>query len=165
MTGACCTRDHRRVRAVEHFLGAGLYGGLLALPLYLRFEVGQDSTRTGMMLLAMGLGSATAPALVPRRDDDRPRRPGHPRRPRATRRRLRTVPLSWHASRPGAGDPPGCARCGLAWAQMLATSAVYALVASEQIGDAVIASSAATDEASQMCAAVWSTTTRPGSVA
>ncbi|ASU83619.1 MFS transporter [Nocardiopsis gilva YIM 90087] len=40
--------------------GANMYGGLLLLPLYLQLVAAQDSLVTGLMLLAMGLGSAVA---------------------------------------------------------------------------------------------------------
>src|SRR5690625_561627 len=40
--------------------GANMYGGLLLLPLYLQLTAGQDVLQTGLMLLAMGLGTAVA---------------------------------------------------------------------------------------------------------
>lgn len=40
--------------------GANMYGGLLLLPLYLQLIAGQNILETGLMLLAMGLGSAIA---------------------------------------------------------------------------------------------------------
>ncbi len=38
--------------------GAAMYGGLLLLPIFLQRSVGQTPTEAGLMLLAMGLGSA-----------------------------------------------------------------------------------------------------------
>ncbi|MCD1635711.1 DHA2 family efflux MFS transporter permease subunit [Martelella mediterranea] len=38
--------------------GAAMYGGLLLLPIYLQRSLGQTSTEAGLMLMAMGLGSA-----------------------------------------------------------------------------------------------------------
>lgn len=40
--------------------GANMYGGLLLLPLYLQLMAGQDTIEAGLMLLAMGLGTAVA---------------------------------------------------------------------------------------------------------
>lgn len=44
--------------------GAGLYGGLLLLPLYLQHAVGASPAAAGGLLLAMGLGSACALPLA-----------------------------------------------------------------------------------------------------
>lgn len=38
--------------------GAAMYGGLLLLPIFLQRSLGQTPTRAGLMLMAMGLGSA-----------------------------------------------------------------------------------------------------------
>ncbi|MEJ2379432.1 MAG: MFS transporter, partial [Pseudolabrys sp.] len=38
--------------------GAAMYGGLLLLPLFLQRSLGQTPTEAGLMLMAMGLGSA-----------------------------------------------------------------------------------------------------------
>jgi EmrB/QacA subfamily drug resistance transporter len=38
--------------------GAAMYGGLLLLPIYLQRSLGQTPTEAGLMLMAMGLGSA-----------------------------------------------------------------------------------------------------------
>lgn len=40
--------------------GANMYGGLLLIPLYLQLMAGQDTIEAGLMLLAMGLGTAVA---------------------------------------------------------------------------------------------------------
>lgn len=46
--------------ATAGLTGANMYGGLLLLPLYLLLIVGMDASQAGLMLLAMGLGSAAA---------------------------------------------------------------------------------------------------------
>jgi EmrB/QacA subfamily drug resistance transporter len=44
--------------ATAGLTGAAMYGGLLLLPMFLQRDVGQTPTEAGLMLLAMGLGSA-----------------------------------------------------------------------------------------------------------
>lgn len=46
--------------ATAGFTGASMYRGLLLLPLYLQLAAGRDAGATGLLLLAMGLGSALA---------------------------------------------------------------------------------------------------------
>ena len=46
--------------ATAGFTGAAMYGGLLLFPLYLQDTLQQTPTEAGLMLLAMGLGSALA---------------------------------------------------------------------------------------------------------
>ncbi|MAZ82551.1 MAG: MFS transporter [Hoeflea sp.] len=44
--------------ATAGLTGAAMYGGLLLLPIYLQRSLGQTPTEAGLMLMAMGLGSA-----------------------------------------------------------------------------------------------------------
>lgn len=44
--------------ATAGLTGAAMYGGLLLLPIYLQLSLGQTPTEAGLMLMAMGLGSA-----------------------------------------------------------------------------------------------------------
>jgi predicted MFS family arabinose efflux permease len=50
--------------ATTGLTGANMYGGLLLLPLYLQLTAGRNTAETGLLLLAMGLGSALALPLA-----------------------------------------------------------------------------------------------------
>lgn len=116
--------------------GANLYGGLLLLPLWLQGAVGVGTARTGVLLLAMGLGSAGALYVAGTLTD----RLG-PRPLVVTGAGLllaTTVPFVL----PGA--PTGAwlttllvvRGAGLAFAQMPALTAAYASVTAAEMGDA-----------------------------
>lgn len=116
--------------------GANMFGGLLLLPLYLQLAEGRDGTQTGLMLLAMGLGSAVALPVSGALTDRYGARPvvltG------AGLLIITTAPFLFaHTLPTTALVLILVARgIGLAFAQMPATTVAYASVAAEQIGDA-----------------------------
>jgi EmrB/QacA subfamily drug resistance transporter len=131
---------HRRTfaaaTATTGLTGANMFGGLLLLPLYLQLQGGWDATATGLMLLAMGLGSAlalpVAGALTDRHGAGRVTLAG------AALLIMTTVPFLFEP-RPSAATVAALliARgVGLAWAQMPPTTAAYASVTADQMGDA-----------------------------
>ncbi|MEU4804543.1 DHA2 family efflux MFS transporter permease subunit [Actinosynnema sp. NPDC023587] len=118
------------------FTGAATYAGLLVLPLYLHLGLGWDSVATGTALLAMGLGTAVAlyvgGVLTDRRG------PGPVAVAGAVLLVVSTAPFTLPGRLP---DPVLIAvlvirGVGLAWAQMPATTAAYAVVDPGRIGDA-----------------------------
>ncbi|MGW0523550.1 DHA2 family efflux MFS transporter permease subunit [Crossiella sp. NPDC003009] len=116
--------------------GANMYGGLLLLPLYLQLVAGLDTAGTGLLLLAMGLGSAIAlyvgGALTDRHGAGPVALTG------AILLVLSTVPFLL----PEVLPIPVIAillvvrGIGLALTQMPATTAAYASVDKTQVGDA-----------------------------
>jgi EmrB/QacA subfamily drug resistance transporter len=115
---------------------ANMFGGLLLLPLYLQLKAGWDAAETGLMLLAMGLGSAVAlpvaGALTDRRGAGRVTIAG------AALLVLTTVPFLFPTTPPHAivAVLLVARGVGLAWAQMPPTTAAYASVARGEMGDA-----------------------------
>ncbi|WP_435107168.1 DHA2 family efflux MFS transporter permease subunit [Nocardiopsis synnemataformans] len=118
------------------FTGANMYSGLLLLPLYLQLTQDRDGAQTGLLLLAMGLGSAAALYLGGSLSDRYGA--GGVTLAGAAILVLTTLPFL-------ATDTPAApllivvliARgAGVALAQMPATAAAYASVATAEIGDA-----------------------------
>jgi MFS family permease len=122
--------------------GANMYHGLLLLPLYFQLAAGRDTAETGLLLLAMGLGSAVAlPAAgtLTDRHGDGPVTLAGAGLPVVT-----TVPCLL----PGAFLSPGTLSAaalvlvlvargtGMALAQMPAMTAAHASVAADEMGDA-----------------------------
>jgi EmrB/QacA subfamily drug resistance transporter len=128
--------------ATAGLTGANMYGGLLLLPLYLQLAAGRDIAETGLLLLAMGLGSAVAlpvaGALTDRHGAGPVTLAG------AGLRVVTTVPFLL----PGAFLSPGTLSTtalvlvlvargtAMALAQMPAMTAAYASVAAGEMGDA-----------------------------
>ncbi|WP_053206128.1 DHA2 family efflux MFS transporter permease subunit [Jiangella muralis] len=116
--------------------GANMYGGLLLLPLYLQLDAGMDTTATGLMLLAMGLGSAVALYAGGRMTDRYGAGPVIAAG--AAMLLLTSVAFLAVGSMP-AGVPVVVLvlrGIGLALAQLPATAAAYAAVTADQLGDA-----------------------------
>jgi EmrB/QacA subfamily drug resistance transporter len=122
--------------AIAGLTGANMYGGLLLIPLYLQLGIGVSAEEAGMLLLAMGLGSAVALPLAGALTD---------------RHGAGPVLLGGAALLVGTTVPflmankPSTAALalvlvvrgiGLAWAQMPAMTAAYAAVSADQMGDA-----------------------------
>jgi len=128
--------------ATAGLTGANMYGGLLLLPLYLQLAAGRDTAETGLLLLAMGLGSAVALPLAGTLTDRHGAGPvtlvG------AGLLAVTTVPFLL----PGAFLSPGTLSStvlglilvvrgtGMALAQMPAMTAAYGSVAADEMGDA-----------------------------
>lgn len=122
--------------AAAGLAGANLYAGLLLLPLYFQLAAGMDAARAGAMLLVMGLGSAAVLPVAGVLTD----------RGGAGPVVLAGVGLLVLATVPFLlpGAPAGmllasilAARgVGLALVQMPATTAAYASVRAEEMGDA-----------------------------
>lgn len=122
--------------ATTGLTGANMFGGLLLLPLYLQIEAGFGGADTGLMLLAMGLGSAAALYVGGAMTDRYGAGPvilaG------AGLLILTTIPFLFPYT------PPTVALVlilvgrgvGIAWAQMPAMTAAYESVSEERIGDA-----------------------------
>jgi EmrB/QacA subfamily drug resistance transporter len=129
-------RTFAAAAATTGLTGANMFGGLLLLPLYLQLEAGWDAVATGMMLLAMGLGSAFALPLAGMLTD----RHGAGRVTIAGAALLvvTTVPFLFPAAPPAAivALLLVARGAGLAWAQMPPTTAAYTAVTREQMGDA-----------------------------
>lgn len=113
-----------------------MYGGLLLLPLYFQLATGRDTTETGLLLLAMGLGSALALPLAGTLTDRHG--PGPVTRTGAGLLLVTTVPsLLPGMLATSALVPILVARgIGMALAQMPAMTAAYASVAAAEMGDA-----------------------------
>ena len=128
--------------ATAGLTGANMYGGLLLLPLYLQLAAGRDTAETGLLLLAMGLGSAlvlpVAGTLTDRHGAGPVTLAG------AGLLVVTTIPFLL----PGAFLSPGTVSTtalvlvlvargtGMALAQMPAMTAAYASVAADEMGDA-----------------------------
>ena len=116
--------------------GANMYGGLLLLPLYLQLATGRDTIETGLLLLAMGLGSAVALPVAGALTD----RHGAGVVSLAGAGLLLVTTLPFLL--PGTLSTTALALIlvargvGMAWAQMPAMTAAYTSVTSEQMGDA-----------------------------
>ncbi|WP_417769147.1 MDR family MFS transporter [Stappia sp.] len=116
--------------------GAAMYGGLLLLPIFLQRSAGQTPSEAGLMLLAMGLGSAfVLPVAGMLTDRFGPRRVSLAGGALLT---LTTIPFL--SSAPLASGTVAIlllARgAGLALAQMPAIAAAYGEVAKTKTGDA-----------------------------
>ncbi|CAM3889526.1 DHA2 family efflux MFS transporter permease subunit [Nocardiopsis rhodophaea] len=116
--------------------GANMYGGLLLLPLYLQLVAARDSLATGLMLLAMGLGSAVALYVAGTVSDRLGAGPvcliG------AVLLTSATLPFLFSGALPPAALTAILVLRGaaLALGQMPAITAAYASVATERMGDA-----------------------------
>ncbi|MGC7099987.1 DHA2 family efflux MFS transporter permease subunit [Amycolatopsis lurida] len=129
-------RDRRFTAATvtTGFTGANMYGGLLLLPLVLHLELGLDSTATGLQLLAMGLGSAGAlyfgGALTDRHGAGPVTLAG------AVLLVVTTLPFLLPLPVPVLTALLVVRGVGLALAQLPATTAAYAAVTADRLGDA-----------------------------
>jgi MFS family permease len=122
--------------------GANMYGGLLLLPLYFQLASGQGIAETGLLLLAMGLGSALALPLAGTLTDR------HGAGPVALAGAgllvITTIPFLVPGAFLASGNLATAALVlilvargvGLALAQMPAMTAAYASVAAGEMGDA-----------------------------
>lgn len=122
--------------ATTALTGASMYGGLLLLPLYLQIATGRHSTETGLLLLAMGLGSAVALPVAGTLTD----RHGAGRVAIAGAGLLiaTTVPFLLPVALPSAAlvSILVARGAGMALAQMPAMTAAYTSVTAAQMGDA-----------------------------
>lgn len=122
--------------ATAGLTGAAMYGGLLLLPLFLQGGLHQTPTESGLMLLAMGLGSAFALPLAGTFTDRYGAAPvcsvG------SAVLLLSTVPFLFGPTPPAAGVAAllFLRGAGLALAQMPAMTAAYGAVAESETGDA-----------------------------
>lgn len=116
--------------------GANLFGGMLLLPLYLQLALGRSVAATGMMLLAMGLGTAMALPLAGTLTDRRGA--GAVSLAGAALLVITTVPFLLPAPMTMAvmAFVLVVRGAGLALAQLPAMSAAYASVTRKQIGHA-----------------------------
>jgi EmrB/QacA subfamily drug resistance transporter len=122
--------------AATGLTGANMFAGLLLVPLYLQLAAGFDTGATGLMLLAMGLGSAVALPVAGSITD----RFGAAPVTLAGAALLLVTTLPFLL----AGHLPAWVLTlvlvtrgvGLAWAQMPPTTAAYASVSRAQIADA-----------------------------
>lgn len=122
--------------ATAGLTGANMNGGLLLLPLYLLLIVGMDASQAGLMLLAMGLGSAAALYTGGKMTD----RLGAG--PVAITGSILLVLTTIPFLLPGVLSTIALAAVfvargvGIALAQMPAMTAAYASVTTEEVGDA-----------------------------
>lgn len=129
-------RTFAAATATAGLTGANMYGGLLILPLYFLLIIETSTTQTGLLLLAMGLGTAVAlpigGALTDRYGAGTMARAG------AGMLVVTTVPFLV----PGALPVPALAAVlvvrgvGMALAQLPAITAAYASVTADELGDA-----------------------------
>ncbi|MEZ0472943.1 DHA2 family efflux MFS transporter permease subunit [Luteimonas salinilitoris] len=123
--------------AITGLTGANMFAGLLLLPLYFQLVENRDITEAGWLLLAMGLGSAVALYIGGRITDRYGAGPvtliG------AGLLILTTIPflIPGPLSLSSLVTILVARGAGLAFAQMPATTAAYASVTPDQIGDAV----------------------------
>ncbi|AXB48012.1 DHA2 family efflux MFS transporter permease subunit [Amycolatopsis albispora] len=129
-------RDRRFAAATvtTGFTGANMYAGLLLLPLFLQLDAGLDSTATGLQLLAMGLGSAGAlyfgGALTDRHGAGLVTLAG------AVLLVVTTLPFLLPLPVPVLTALLVVRGAALALAQLPATTAAYASVTADRLGDA-----------------------------
>ena len=116
--------------------GANMYGGLLLLPLYLQLIGGRDPIETGLLLLAMGLGSAVALPVAGILTDRYG--PGRVCISGAVLLTLTSAAFLFPGIRPIKIIVPILIirGVGMAWAQMPAMTAAYISVSAGQMGDA-----------------------------
>jgi MFS family permease len=122
--------------ATAGLTGANLYGGLLLLPLYLQLVAGHGTAATGMLLLAMGLGTAVALPVAGTLTDRFGA--GVVSLAGAVLLASTTVPFLLPGTLAMSALLPALVIRGvaLAWAQMPAVTAAYAAAGPEQAGDA-----------------------------
>ncbi|MEP1894862.1 MULTISPECIES: DHA2 family efflux MFS transporter permease subunit [Gammaproteobacteria] len=129
-------RRFRAATATCGLTGANMYAGLLLLPLYFQTSAGLGATATGLLLLALGLGSALVLPLAGALTDRHG--PGRVSLAGVTLLVVTTLPFLLTETIPLSALVALLVLrgAGLALAQMPAMTAAYTAVSARQMGDA-----------------------------